>query len=201
VTSCGDEYWYPMNLPSIASLTTAYSGWTKLLVAQVRAGAKTFPREIEHHGNAVAVLPYDPVRRVATVVRQFRAPIAYITGQGQMPYEAVAGLQEDEDAETCARRETMEEAGLQLRSLERVTACWTMPGISTEQITLFLAPYDMEDRRAEGGGVEGENEAIMHAEVGLRRLSEELANGTADMKLLVLVQALQLRRPELFVPV
>ena len=34
-------------------------------------------RAIEDHGNAVAVLPYDPVRRTAILVQQMRAPALY----------------------------------------------------------------------------------------------------------------------------
>src|SRR5436305_1602243 len=70
---------------------------------------------------------------------------------------AVAGRIDDgEDPESSARRETVEEAGLELHTLERVARAWPMPGVSTEQMDLFLAEYSEADRVSAGGGAGGE---------------------------------------------
>ncbi len=85
------------------------------------------------------------------------------------------------------------------RIRDRVTTAWSMPGVSTERMTLFLAEYRPEDRVADGGGVAHEDEEIRVVEMGLAKLATLMAAGNlVDMKTLVLVQALRLRRPELF---
>ena len=155
--------------------------------------------EIEDHGPAVAVLPYDPERRVALLVKLPRAPVLLMGGASDM-LEAPAGLREDdEDPADCARREASEEVGVALGRLEEAGHTWSMCGVSTERMHLFLAPYGAEDRTGEGGGLAHEHENITVAEVPLAEL-RDLADrgGLDDMKTLCLVQTLRLRRPELF---
>ena len=53
-----------------------------------------FRREIEDHGRAVAVLPYDPDRGVALLVEVPRAPVLF-RGEPEPFYEAPAGLLEE----------------------------------------------------------------------------------------------------------
>jgi nudix-type nucleoside diphosphatase (YffH/AdpP family) len=102
-------------------------------------------REVERHGNAAAVLPYDVARRTALVVRRFRPP--FFDAVGDAPSEeARAGMIEAEDAETAVRREAHEELGVALGVLEFVARIWSSPGVSTERQSLFLAAYGMADR-------------------------------------------------------
>ena len=174
--------------------------WASFLRAEVRLDdGHVVWRQIEHHGDAAAVLPYDPLRRTALVVELFRAPALYATGVGNL-VEPVAGIvDEGESPEAAARREAMEEAGVKLGELERVGRFWASPGISTERMTLFLAPYAAADRTGAGGGLVAEHENITVLEVPLTELGRDLEQGRLDdMKLLALVQALKLRRPELF---
>jgi hypothetical protein len=80
-----------------------------------------------------------------------------------------------------------------------VVTAWSTPGITTERLHLFLAPYTSADRVEEGGGLAEEHEDIEVLEIGLDELMPMLEQGAiTDMKTLVLIQALQLRRPELF---
>jgi nudix-type nucleoside diphosphatase (YffH/AdpP family) len=177
-----------------------HQGWSTFLLATVSLpDGSTVTRAIEDHGNAVAVLPYDPARRTAVLVQQLRVPALY-AAQRLHFLEAVAGrIDEGEDAESCARRETMEEAGLQLRALERVAHAWAMPGVSTEQMGLFLGEYSQADRVGAGGGAEGEHENIEVLEMQLSELAAMADAGALhDMKLLLLLQTLRLRRPDLF---
>ncbi len=174
--------------------------WATFLRAEVRLddGAVVW-RQIEDHGEAAVVLAYDPDQRIALLVQLFRAPVLY-AGRTAKMLEAIAGMVDaGETPETAARREAMEEAGVRLGDLERVGCVWPSPGISTERMTLFLAPYAAADRVAQGGGLAEEHEAIRVREFALARLAAELAAGDIqDMKLMALIQALMLRRPELF---
>jgi hypothetical protein len=90
---------------------------------------------------------------------------------------------------------------LRLDAVEPVGQVWTMPGISTERMHLFLAPYRAADRVAPGGGLAEEHEDISVLEVALSDLKAMAERGELhDLKTLALVQALMLRRPELFTP-
>src|SRR3954469_22202759 len=97
----------------IVATEVKHRGWSTFLLATVRLpDGSTVTRAVEDHGNAVCVLPYDPVRRTAILVQQLRAPTLYAA---KLPHvlEAVAGrIDEGEDPESSARRETVEEAGL-----------------------------------------------------------------------------------------
>jgi len=183
----------------IIDLKTLHEGWGRLLALRIRlADGQVMKREVEDHGAAVCVLPYDPERRVAMLVRQFRAAVFHAAGEPEV-LEAPAGMLDEDDPADCARREALEEVGLTLRSLESAGAVWTMPGISTEYMHLYLAPYAPGDRTGKGGGVADENEHITVVEMGLSELAAMAdRGGLADLKTLALVQTLRLRRPDLF---
>ena len=184
----------------ILSTKLVHDGWLKLRVATLAGDdGQEFKREIEDHGRAVAVLPYDPERGTALLVQLPRAPVLYC-GETSGFLEAPAGiLDEGEEPEHCARREADEETGVVLHDLEFAGSVWSMCGISTEKMELYLAPYRAADRTGEGGGLADEHENITVVEV---RLSELAAmadrNALADMKTLALLQTLRLRHPRLF---
>lgn len=183
----------------ILSLRFIHEGWSKFGVAQVRlADGSEVEREIEDHGNSVGVLPYDPIRRVATLVRELRVPALYATGE-QTQLEAPAGLIEEGSPEENARREVLEEAGIALKDFELVGRTYSCAGISTEQIHLYLAVYNQADREAKGGGAEGEHENIRVVEMPLSELAGMADRGElTDLKTLTLSLALRARHPELF---
>lgn len=183
----------------ITGVRPVHEGWSRFMIATVRlANGKLVEREVEDHGRAVGVLPYDAERGTALLVRQLRTPPLMAEGLSEM-LEAIAGLQEAKDPATCARREAFEEVGLRLGALESVVTAWSMPGISTERISLFLAPYSPTDRVGEGGGLAEENESITIVEMSLTDLAVMAdAGALTDLKTLLLVQTLRLRRPELF---
>jgi nudix-type nucleoside diphosphatase (YffH/AdpP family) len=186
-------------VPQILSTRSLYEGWTSLRLVRVRLrSGEIVEREVEDHGNAVAVLPYDPVRRMVMLVRILRTPALLRAGRAAL-LECPAGLLEEADPAAAARREAQEEVGLALGDVEHVGRVWTSPGISAEQMDLYLAPYSAADRVNAGGGIASEHEAIEVAEIGLDAVWAMVARGELDdMKTLALVQALRLRHPELF---
>ncbi|HUL49914.1 MAG TPA: NUDIX hydrolase [Gemmatimonadales bacterium] len=94
--------------------------------------------ELIRHPGAAAVVPCagDPESPDPTIlmIKQYR----YATG-GAL-WEIPAGtLSPGESPEQCARRELSEEAGVEAQHLERLTAIWTTPGFTNEEIHLFWA--------------------------------------------------------------
>jgi nudix-type nucleoside diphosphatase (YffH/AdpP family) len=195
-----EHFWTIKHLRhELIATETIYEGFAKLLRARFRVGKEEIAREVEDHGDAVAVLPYDPERRVALFVSLSRAPVI-VSGTLDQFIEAPAGLLEDEQPAETAKRELLEEAGLRVTELDHVGHVWSSPGISTERMHLFLARYSRADRTGEGGGLAEEHEDITVSEVALRELGRKLDQGEiADMKTLALLLLLRARQPELFV--
>jgi hypothetical protein len=94
--------------PEIFERQIAYAGYLTVERLRMRLtdGAEV-SREVERHGDAAAVPPYDAERRSALVVRLFRAPVLVASGE-EMSEEACAGIIENEDADTTARQRRFE---------------------------------------------------------------------------------------------
>jgi 8-oxo-dGTP pyrophosphatase MutT (NUDIX family) len=131
------------------------------------------------------------------VISQPRVPV--LLTQDEDVVETIAGRLDGSDPADRIRQEAMEEGGVRLTSLDLVVHLWTMPSISTERLHLYLAEYDQADRSGEGGGAAEEHENITVREVNLAALAAAAADGSLrDAKTLILVMALQIRRPDLF---
>ncbi len=65
-------------MPDIVETKTIYEGWGRFLVVHVREGDDlSYSRQVDDHGDASCVLPYDPERRTVVLVRQLRAPLLH----------------------------------------------------------------------------------------------------------------------------
>lgn len=164
-------------------------------------GAMTQPltREVFVVGDAVTVLPYDPVRDRVLLVEQVRmGPL----GRGDpMPWqlEAIAGrIDPGETPEEAARREAVEEAGLALGALEKVAEYYPTPGAVTEYLYSYVALCDLPDGVAGVFGAADEAEDIKGHLVGFDRLVEAMAAGEiGNAPLLLTVLWLQRERARL----
>ncbi len=110
-------------------------------------------------GDAVAVLIHDPEKDVFLLVRQYRYP----TARHGEPWllEIVAGtIDPGETAEEAARREALEETGIELDSLEQIAQFYGSPGGLSEKLTIFNA-----EGRYDGGGGGLENEDVEVVEI------------------------------------
>jgi nudix-type nucleoside diphosphatase (YffH/AdpP family) len=184
----------------ILQQTVIHQGWGRYLLLKVALpDGAVVERQLDDHGSGAAVLPYDPHRRTALLVRLIRTGPLFV---GEAPHliEAPAGLFDAGEApEACARREAMEELGVRLGPLEPLGRAWSSPGACTERLHLFLAPYGAADRIGPGGGLAAEHEDIEPVEMSLDELWREAeAGGVCDMKTQLLVYALRARRPDLF---
>lgn len=185
--------------PAALPLTVIHRGWNTFGIATLTLpDGSTVRRALEDHGQAACVLPYDPERRVALLVRQARVGPAF-WGEPAAFDEAPAGGLDGGAPEATAIREAMEEAGVRLTRLEPVAHAYAMPSVSSERLWLYLAPYGSADRVGPGGGLPEEGEQVVVLEVPLSVLADQTRTGRLpDLKTLVLVQALMLRSPDLF---
>ncbi len=114
-------------------------------------------REVLERGHAVALLPYDPVRDEVVLIEQFRPGTLSVQNHyPDMPVwltEIVAGIIEDgENAEDVARRETIEEAGCEIIGpLELISRYYVTPGCSSETVTMYYGRVDT----SKAGGIHG----------------------------------------------
>jgi len=178
----------------IESVATVYEGWGRLLLATLRTpDGSQILRQVEDHGDAVGVLPYDAARGTVLLVRQSRPPLIF-RGETDSVYEVLAGrIDAGEDAEATARREALEECGVALNTLALVGHFFSMPAVSTERLSLYLAPYSLADRTGAGGGLAHDHEDIEVIEMRLDELWAMGMPALADMKTAILVLALRER--------
>jgi ADP-ribose pyrophosphatase len=116
-------------------------------------------REVFERGHAVVVLLYDPDRDQIALIEQFR-PGAYAAGWHPWLIECVAGIiEEGEDPDDVARRETEEEAGASPADLIHIGDYLVTAGGSSESCKLYCAKVDCS--KIEGiHGLEHEGEDI-----------------------------------------
>lgn len=90
-------------------------------------------REIIRHPGSIGILARDPEGRFV-FVRQYRKGVETIT------IEVIAGLLDpDEDAETAAHRELLEETGCEAESLEKLGTLFASPGYADESVAAYFA--------------------------------------------------------------
>jgi nudix-type nucleoside diphosphatase (YffH/AdpP family) len=189
---------YPLMHGRIEKLTPIYEGWLSLSMASVRMDdGAVVERELIDHPSGAAVLLYNPTKRTALVLTQLRPPVESL-GEDRL-LEVVAGILDEPDAASCAQREAMEEAGVHVRELEPVARLWLNPLSSLERLDCFLGAYSDEDRVGEGGGLVEEHEELNIIELTLSDLWQRAESGHInDAKTFILLQALRIRRPDLF---
>lgn len=145
-------------------------------------------------GDAVTVLPYDPVRDRVLLVEQFRAGPFARGDRHPWLLEAVAGrIDPGETPEDAARREAEEEAGLRMGDLLPVAAYYSTPGAKTEYLYSFVGLSDLRDGTAGVFGLADEAEDIRGHLVAFDALIGLIASGEVNNGPLILT-ALWLQR-------
>lgn len=150
-------------------------------------------------GDAVVVLPYDPHRDRVLVVEQFRVGAFARGDRNPWSIEGIAGrVDPGETPEKTARREAVEEAGLELGELVPVHHHYPSPGGKTEFIYTYVALGDLPDAEARIGGLPGEGEDIRSHIIPFGRLMDLLEAGEINNgPLTILALWLARERPRL----
>jgi ADP-ribose pyrophosphatase len=155
-------------------------------------------REIFRRGNAVAVLLYDPDRDKVVLIEQFRIG-AIEDPKSPWLLEVIAGLIDDhENLEEVAQRETEEESGLNIFALTPIYSYWVSPGGCSEHVYLFCGKVDASQA---GGihGLDGESEDIKVHVFTTQEAFDLVRNGTINnAATIIALQWLELNKDKIF---
>ncbi len=181
----------------------AYKGFFRLEKFQLQhtlyqgGWSEEITRELFMRGNCVAVLLYDPNRDEVVLIEQFRAG-AVLNPDRAWLLEIVAGaIEEGESAEEVAYRESVEEAGCEIKDLSLIKKFYTTPGGSSEQISLFLGIVDTE---SVGGlhGLDHEDEDILVSTVKFEEAFAMVEDGRIESGIpIIAIQWLYIHRDKL----
>jgi ADP-ribose pyrophosphatase len=160
-------------------------------------GNHTVIREVFERGDAVAVLPYDPVRDETVLVEQFRPGAVRHPGSPWL-LELIAGmLDKSQSPEQAARREALEEAGCELTGMFPIYRYLVSPGGTTEATTLFVGRADTS-RLGGLHGLDDEHEDIKVHVMGVKQALELLNSGRIENAVTIIgLQWLALNRTDL----
>jgi ADP-ribose pyrophosphatase len=167
----------------IVEQRVVYQGFSRLEIVRLRhrqfAGGMgvIIQRELLIKPEAVGVLIYDPKRDEVLMIEQFR--VGALSESNPWQLEIVAGLvdsvDEDETLEAVVCREALEEAGVELRHIQKLMSYFMSPGGSNEKFTLFVAQADLSN----AGGLHGLPEegedirvAVLKSEVAFQALMD-----------------------------
>jgi len=128
-------------------------------------------REVMERGDSVAVVLCEKDTDSLLFTSQFRYAAAKSNGGWLLEIPA-GSIEENEDPETCVKREVLEELGYLVGDIEYVTKFYSSPGGSTERIFLYYCEVHSSDKIEKGGGVEGEHEDIQLVRIQEKNIRE-----------------------------
>jgi len=142
---------------AIREKTTAFQGYFRInayfLRHTLHAGgwSEEMTREVFERGHAAGLLGYDPDRDEVLLIEQFRIG-AFVANRPAWVTEIVAGIIEDgESPEDVVRRESVEEAGLEVGEIVPIADYLVSPGGTSETMVLFCGRMDLTN----AGGIHG----------------------------------------------
>lgn len=156
---------------------------------------KTLNREAYDRGNGATILLYNKESKTVILTRQFRLP-TFINGNADgMLIEACAGLLDRDNPEDCIRRETEEETGYKISSVQKIFEAYMSPGSVTEILHFFVAEYSHHMKVNEGGGLAHEQENIEVLELNFNDAMAMIETGNIkDGKTIMLLQYLHIHQ-------
>lgn len=176
---------FPKNDVEIIARETLYRGFFSLDLYRFRhrlfnggmSGEVT--REIFERGHAAVLLPFDPVRDEVVLVEQIRIA-AYDTSESPWLLEMVAGMiEEGETVEDVARREALEEAGLEVGRTKPILSYLASPGGTSERLSILVGEVDASTAKGIHGLAE-ENEDIRVHVVSREQAYQWVEEGKID---------------------
>ena len=150
---------------------------------------QTQSREAYDRGNGATILLYNKANQTVILTRQFRMP-TYLNGNADgYLIETCAGLLDKDNPEDCIRKETEEETGYKITSVQKAFEAYMSPGSVTEILYFFTAEYTKDMKVSDGGGLEEETEHIEVLELPFTQALQMLKTGEIkDAKTMMLLQ-------------
>lgn len=146
-------------------------------------------REAYDRGNGATILLFNKEKQTVILTRQFRLPTYTNGNQTGMMIEACAGLLDQDNAEDCIRRETEEETGYKITSVQKIFEAYMSPGSVTEILYFFTAEYAANMKVSDGGGSDAEQENIEVLELPFDEALALVKSGEIkDAKTIMLLQ-------------
>ena len=153
----------------------------------------TQQREAYDRGNGATILLHNPQTDTVILTRQFRLPTFVNGNPTGMLIETCAGLLDDEGPDDAIRRETEEETGYRIESVQKVMEAYMSPGSVTEKLFFYLAEYTADTERNAGGGIDEEEIDIL--ELPVSQAYDMVRRGEImDGKTIMLLQHLRLKQ-------
>ena len=176
---------FAKNDVEIIARETLYSGFFSMELYRFRHRlfngemSGEIKREIFERGHAAVLLPYDPVRDEVVLVEQIRIA-AYDTSESPWLLEMVAGMiEEGETVEDVARREALEEAGLEVGRTKPILSYLASPGGTSERLSILVGEVDASTAKGIHGLAE-ENEDIRVHVVSREQAYQWVEEGKID---------------------
>lgn len=144
-------------------------------------------REMMVRNDAVCVLLFDPVADKILLIEQFRP--AVLRNESPWLLELVAGMvEEGEEDQEVARREAMEEAGVEVKRLEYMFKFVPSPGGLVEYLRMYAGEFDASKvDLSRSHGLADENEDIklhlVSADEAIALLQHDIENASTIMGL------------------
>ena len=187
----------------IIEKTVAFQGYFRIERYTLRHrrfdGGWTQPmtREIFERGHAAGLLLYDPARDQVGLIEQFR-PGALAAGRHPWLIEVVAGIIDaGETGEGVARRECIEEAGVEVEDIVPIMDYLVTPGGGSETMQLFCGRIDA-GKISGIHGVEDEGEDIRAFTIPADQAFDWVASGRiGNSSTIIALQWLALNREHL----
>lgn len=143
-------------------------------------------RELYHSGDAALVLPYDPDSDRVLLIEQFRFGAWGLGDPSPWKLEPIAGMVDPgEDAATCARREAIEEANLEMNDMLPIPGGYPSPGYTVGIFHCFVGLCDLSQRQGGIAGLASESENIRSHVLGLDQAIDMVDAGDIDVLPLV----------------
>ncbi|WEK18691.1 MAG: GDP-mannose pyrophosphatase NudK [Candidatus Pedobacter colombiensis] len=146
-------------------------------------------REAYDRGNGATILLYNKIQKTIVLTRQFRMPTFVNGNETGYLIECCAGLLDKDNPEDCIKKETEEETGFRISTVEKIFEAYMSPGSVTELVYFFVAEYSNEMKVNEGGGLKEENEHIEVLELPFEKAIDMIRMGEIkDGKTIMLLQ-------------
>ncbi len=141
--------------------------------------SEVFKREIFERGESACVLLWDMQQDKVVLIEQFRVG-ALNHPQSPWLIEVVAGMvEENETPKAVVRRESQEEAGIEIQQLFEIGSYLASPGGSTERVWLFVGNIDA-NKVAGIHGLDSEHEDIRVHVFQRKSLTNKLFHSRLD---------------------